>query len=392
MTIIEFFDDNALLNAFSTLLLHPDRLILFGSNLQRMHAFARQMHSLLEMRNQKTDIQVVGIHADNHEEIAQRLQRIITLYPDCVFDVSGGDTPILVSMGALSARHGVPMHTVDPLHNTFSVISGTYPPVNFPVTLSVEEIITLFGGHVSSSFAPSLTNTSFFSDVTAAWSVCRRNSTLWNNAIGAMHTVFQNNDSLFSTVDTKEAKRKLSPQKYAQMKTLLTELSSANLLTGCRITHDTISFSYKNLSVSQLLSKAGTTLELYTYQTAQKFAPSLFQDAKTGVVIDWQPQAQANSFDSVTNEIDVFLTSGVLPVFISCKNGFTNSDELYKLSVVAKRFGGTYAKKMIVLTQFVPDDTFMERAKELGIFVIYNVHRMSSETFAEKLRTGLSKY
>ena len=76
---------------------------------------------------------------------------------------------------------------------------------------------------------------------------------------------------------------------------------------------------------------------------------------------------------------------GTTPIFISCKNGFVDADELYKLSVVADRFGGPYAGRMIVLTQHQPDASFLNRAKELSIRVIQNVHNISTTSFWEKL-------
>ncbi len=387
MTIIEFFDENAILNAFSTLLLRPARLILFGGDLSKMHTFARHLEALLSMRNQKTDIQVVGIDADNHAEISKRLEKIITSYPDSVFDVTGGDTPLLVSIGALSARYGIPMHTANPPQNTISVLSGEYPALEGPVALSAEEIITLYGGRVTEAFAPSFEDTAFLRDVASAWAVCRKNCAAWNTAVGAMHTAFPNHDKLTLSASISEIEKKLSPEKYEKMKDLLKALSEKGLISNLRIGPQTISFTYKNEAIRHLLGKAGTALEMHTYYTSCSL--STFTDAKTGIVIDWQSDLRPRFGDAVTNEIDVFLTSGVIPVFISCKNGLTNTDELYKLSVVAERFGGDYAKKIIVLTQFVPDDAFMERARELGIFVIYNVHRMSDAFFAERISLAL---
>ena len=44
------------------------------------------------------------------------------------------------------------------------------------------------------------------------------------------------------------------------------------------------------------------------------------------------------------------LMRGVIPVFVSCKNGAVDSNELYKLNTVADRFGSIYAKKIIAAT------------------------------------------
>ena len=61
---------------------------------------------------------------------------------------------------------------------------------------------------------------------------------------------------------------------------------------------------------------------------------------------DAQAEAYAREVGAVPrpqetkNEIDVMLMRGVVPVFVSCKNGAVKMDELYKLDTVAQRFGG----------------------------------------------------
>ena len=61
------------------------------------------------------------------------------------------------------------------------------------------------------------------------------------------------------------------------------------------------------------------------------------------------------------------------------------SEELYKLSTVAKRFGGKYAKKILVISKFEPDRSFMERAEEMGIKVIKNVRHLKGADFGKRL-------
>ena len=47
---------------------------------------------------------------------------------------------------------------------------------------------------------------------------------------------------------------------------------------------------------------------------------------------------------------------GLRPIFISCKNGSFLPEELYKLSAVAKHFGGEYAKKVLVTNYLSAND------------------------------------
>ena len=57
---------------------------------------------------------------------------------------------------------------------------------------------------------------------------------------------------------------------------------------------------------------------------------------------------------------------------ISCKSGKMGGQQvlhaLYELETVASRFGGKYAKKVLVTANEL-GDAYMERAKEMGIEV-----------------------
>ena len=73
------------------------------------------------------------------------------------------------------------------------------------------------------------------------------------------------------------------------------------------------------------------------------------------------------------NESDGVMMRGMVPVFISCKNGYIDREELYKLNVVANRFGGKYAKKVLFATSLDDSDYsqfLRQRAKDMGIKVI----------------------
>ena len=100
-----------------------------------------------------------------------------------------------------------------------------------------------------------------------------------------------------------------------------------------------------------------------------------------GVTIVWN---RDNSEDIVrtTNEIDVLTMKGSVPVFISCKNGSFDVDELYKLSAVAARFGSLRAKRVLVATGIgggVRAEHIKSRAESLGVRLIQNAHELKDK-------------
>lgn len=153
---------------------------------------------------------------------------------------------------------------------------------------------------------------------------------------------------------------------------------------------------FKNEQIRRGLSKAGTILELITCLAAReirfKDGTRCYQDAMTGVFIDWDGVVHALTDEVVDteNEIDVILMSGLIPVFVSCKNGAVGEEELYKLNTVAERFGGAYVKKALMGTMLGRNGRskqyFLERARDMGIHVLEGTHELSGEELSAWFR------
>jgi len=74
-----------------------------------------------------------------------------------------------------------------------------------------------------------------------------------------------------------------------------------------------------------------------------------------------------------------------------------DTEELYKLSTVAGRFGNRYARRALVVTSYFDKEDrnyagdgtvnhLRSRARDMQIRIIENVHRMSDAGFAKALR------
>ena len=78
-----------------------------------------------------------------------------------------------------------------------------------------------------------------------------------------------------------------------------------------------------------------------------------------------------------------------MPTFISCKNGYFDANELYKLSSVAERFGSKYSKKLLIASEPSKDTnaykTICERAADMGITLIDGVSDMSDYDLTRKI-------
>ena len=146
----------------------------------------------------------------------------------------------------------------------------------------------------------------------------------------------------------------------------------------------------------ECLTKAGSLLEYYTYKTVlsvKRDGEYVYDDAEVGVVIAWD-----DDVNGTRNEIDCMVMGGVIPVFISCKNGNVETDELYKLDAVADRFGHEYAKTALASTVFFDEDhpsydgdmalmNLKNRADDMGIRLLSKLHQTTEEKFAKQLKS-----
>ncbi len=399
MTIIEFFDKEYLENIAGSLMLSPARVILCGNSTEEMSSFRKNMLWIFEKKNIKTEVEIVNADTKNYASVVSVLNQLIDTYPDCVFDLTGGDPIILVAMGAVSAKRNVPLHTVFPEQFKIKTIeSGQADKTETKCsTLTVEEAIALFGGRISSAFPnkaeiPSLLEGEFYRDLIGLWYILRKNCTNWNVAVDTISSWFSplqaSKESLcFSAPKGFFTNQNKSSYKVTCTGQILKQLIAKGMIRQGYTGNQPVYF-FKNAFVRNALSKSGTLLELYTLHcvlSAKKpDRTPLVGDAISGAVIDWE--YDQNPKDDIKNEIDVLATTGMVPVFISCKNGGVDSDELYKLSTVAKHFGGTYAKKILVMTQANVRRSFLRRAAAMDIHVIRNVHEMSKENLIKHMQ------
>lgn len=392
MTFIEFYERDTIENLCGCLTKVPDRVVLVGDKKKLLETHAARYTRILEERGQNTEFVCRTIPRNDMRQIIRKLTEIVDEFGDCVFDLTGGDDLYLVGAGIVFDRKknegvNVQMHRFNVAQNVVydcdldnnTVFDSVSP------ALTVEENIKLYGGIVvNDSRKPQYTHSwnitpGFRSDIARMWEISRDNFEEWNWQIG-MYKQAENlkepsDDPLKVTVKVSRLREVYREQgrSYYNIFRIRDELVEAGLLRDYeRIDKDELSFRYKNDQIKRCLTKEGQLLEMMIYSAAL----DTYTDTMTGVVIDWDGVVEEeNDGDySTINEIDVMMTHGLVPVFVSCKNGDIDQEELYKLSAVANRFGGKYAKKVLVAsnlengTQF--GNFFRRRAKDMGIRLV----------------------
>lgn len=394
MTLIEFFEKDSIENICSSLTKAPERVILLGDKQKLMQKHAERYKTILQARGVKVEFDWRTVNKNKMQAIIDALSAIVEEYDDCVFDLTGGEDLYLVATGIVFEKYkdrNIQMHRFNVRNNT--IIDGdqdgqTILTENGP-ELSVEENIKIYGGDVvyddrldDKTFKWDM-SADFKKDINSMWEICRQDARLWNTQVcvfEAAEKLTGYTDDLEISVPTEYLKDavKRNGGTYVVIRRIMDGLYTAGLLKEYSIDDDMFSVTYKNEQVKYCLTVAGQVLEMKVFLAAleaqENDGTKTYNDVMNGVYIDWDGDISTdqNGYDT-ENEIDVIMMHGMVPVFVSCKNGYVDKDELYKLNAVATRFGGKYAKKVLVATSLDDSDFsnyLRQRAEDMGIRLV----------------------
>ncbi len=412
MVVIEFFDRSPIENMISALANAPERVVFLGELKQMKKQDAAFRRFLRAIGSEATELEYRGIKIHALHEIVAVLEKVVQDYPGCCFDLTGGDSLSMVAVGIVYERfreQGLELHQYNIRNgNLYDCdLDGVAANSHIP-NLTVEQNIILHGGCIVSSDQrecgtyPWRFDEGFIQDIQTMWEISRANPGGWNHQISVLDEMQQlgryQADGLQFEADiplvTNYFKRR---HLSVNLKGVFYALEDAGLISGLENEGDCFRLRFKDGQVKRCLTKAGTILELKTYLIARSLldpdGTPRYHDMMTGVFIDWDGTVhdQTESIVDTENEIDLILMRGLIPIFISCKNGAVGEDELYKLNTVANRFGGNYARKLLIGTTLGKSDKskkyFLERAKDMQIQVLDGVHELDDTQFSKKLRS-----
>ena len=391
MTYIEFYDVVSLENIATCLSCMPDRVILIGDNKQISDRVELYRRLLADRGHPEVEVIPKSIPKTNLKLAVEKLTGLVDAYDDCVFDITGGDEVLLMALGMVCAAHPdkhIQVHKCNIRDGKMYDCDGDGETVFRDVpTLTVEENIRIYGGEVVYGEIDS-TNTyrwdfseDFLADIEALWRICCQEDRYWNLKCNIFDAICQADGGGGLTVTASLAEvEKLLPHNiyYNFGDRIIPYLLHHGLLTDFSDDGVTVRLTFKNEQVKRCLLIEGQVLELKMYVLAKTLTDSdgnpMYNDAVSGVKIDWDGVRHEQASVDVENEIDILLMHGAVPIFISCKNGIkVEPEELYKLQTVARRFGGHYSK-MVLIAPVVGDNDYTlnlcNRAKEMGIHVI----------------------
>lgn len=364
-TIIELFDKEPIRNILAATLLKPERVVFLGQKDMDKDRILNFFHHM------KLNVEVEFIYVEpNMEYIFQTLEGLYKKYPDSSINITGGSNLELIAAGRISQKYDMPLFYYNAEKNVFINIrnSSQIETRECRVQFDVEDFFVMAGASLNGHGHISIENMTqeTMQDISSLWSIFIENTYNWRNFINyfqtltseASKTLSKNSSSLEETIFTNKL----------FVKEMLKRLYGEGLVKNLTIKGSKINFTYKNYIIKKSINDVGTILELFIYMTANKM--NYFDSIEISAILDWNGINE--EIYNVQNEIDVVLTKGIHPIFISCKSGKPTAKDLGELHTLVEKFGGEHARGIIATTtNFSGFSTAIyKRALDLGLYVI----------------------
>lgn len=376
---IEFFDEEPIENVITNLNFEVDKTIFFGyetvmkSQMTCIERFLKQVCKVREVEFYSVDpYDLMAIM----KAIANVVRREQELGNQVYFDLTGGESLLLVAFGILSQEFSAPMFMFDVKTRELiefccsgNSIGGVAKPR--PITLNLDQFISLYHGTINYRQQKLFKSMSLdgAADIENIWKLSREYGDKWVHYSSILRK-FAPDKNLLMEADKETFLNEFRKNKkigdIKEFHKFMHACSHMGIVKLYAAGKNGYKFQYKNAMIKQLLWDSGSILELYTFM--QESRKKGITDCRVGVHIDWDGIIHQDGTKDVLNEIDVMSIQNNLPTFISCKIGSVDQMALYELETVANRFGGKYAKKVIATAQPISQG-HLQRAKEMGIEV-----------------------
>lgn len=383
--IFEFLGNDSIENVISCMKFKMDKVIFCGHNEMIRQQKQRTERFLIDKCNVRKVV-FLPLSDSDLPSILKTMRDAIERERDAgnhiYFDITGGESLILVAFGMLSVEFDTPIHLYDvPRNELIELEENATKSISrdveeAPVELDLESYIALQGGVINHRLHKNSKNymeSDLGRYILDIWDISQKYAAYWNSFSAFLRNNLVPDDNLQVSKSSNSvvfalqaSKNRLNAPKV--LNEILDKLEEAGVLLDVRHDSKGYVFRYRSEDIKKCLWDGGSILEMYTYQKEKENA----DDCILGVHIDWDGVINKQSGNDVLNEVDVLALKGNVPKFISCKSGKMNADEvlhaLYELETVAQRFGGKYAKKELVTMESI-NHVYRNRAAEMGIKV-----------------------
>ena len=413
IVVFEFLSREPIENVITAMNFQVDKLVFFGNH-EDIISQKERTENFLRKYCAVQSIIFLPLSGSNLQSVLQTMRKEIELElsknAKLFFDITGGESLMLVAFGMLSREYETPMHMYDiykgkllelnsaSLHyderNTEAIkkdnrnaddsalassnekqhLSISSIATKRPVSMTLDKLIEMHGGVINYKLQKDIKDVpdeESREDILKIRKVMKLHSEHWNPFSEFLREnmspdeegrVYRKESTVLKALADSSNKLK-SAHKFYQ---IMEDLARAGAILGLKHSEGKYQFRFKNKAIKGYLWDGGSILELYSYLQEKGHS----DECRVGVHLDWDGVLEGPSGIDVLNEIDVLSLQGYIPSFISCKSGKLSPQQclhaLYELDTVANRFGGKYAKKRLVVTSEI-NEVYQERALEMGI-------------------------
>ncbi|MBO4325835.1 MAG: hypothetical protein J5950_01015 [Clostridia bacterium] len=382
--LIELYDNDALENIISLQLSRYDKLVFMcfkdSDPDQKKRAVIRDIIT----SHTGTEVLFEEASEKNIDSAIKAFDSLLERFPDSFFvaDMTGGDEIFIAALSRFVSNGNVSrfsVHKSDVNKGSLTWMMGAQEPVCAPeeiaLPFSFSDIIKLYGGAVIGSwpeeFSTIMAKKRY--EILRVWNAVKDMSADWNKfcSISYVNGVDPDENGVISRKFSKENEITTSER-------IMQRLEKRGIVKNYEVSRNYLKYKLQpSAETTDLYISSGTALEMYTALAAA--GTGLFRECYTKVLLDCDGIISKWGSDP-TNELDVTIMYGFVPIFISCKNTEPTKEFLYEIKTMADHFGGKYGLPMLVSSKpaFQP---VRERAKEMHIMLIDDVQSLSLKEF-----------
>lgn len=384
-TLIELYDERAIENVLGAEMFRPEDIVFMcQAEIAQDKKYQDKLRAFFHSRGLDVRLHFTECSMYKAESICRQFHEIEAKYEDCAVDITGGTDAALFAAGMFCKETGTPVFTYSRKKNSFYDISNAQFADELKCTLEykVEDFFHMAGGTMRMGRVDNKILTNYLDKYDAFFEIFLKHRRKWPDEINFLQRISQVEfvEDVTTHVDGDYFQKGERGGKLRANPVLLEELQQLGFISNLQVDIEKrISFDFADLNVRSWLRDVGSVLELYMYKKCVE--AEIFHDVVSSAVVDWDG---THNRDSISNEIDVVASRGVVPLFISCKATEVKTEALNELAILKDRFGGKGAKAAIATTEHCNAAT-RHRAAQLGIAVIER-EEMESGAVPDRLK------
>lgn len=370
-TLIELYDERPLENFLAADVFRPERIVyLCPSAIAQSRNEQKKITDYIAWRNMKAETVFMDTSLLHTDKVYRQLETVVSRYPDCAIDITGGSDAALFAAGQFCASTNLPAFTYSRKKQRFFNISNAEFAENVKpeITYKVEDYFLMAGGNMQEGRVESESLYKYYDKIDDFFALFLKFRKQWGRIITWFQRASQQDKNavefslhVHSSVTVKGDRG----NKITIDEVFLQKAEQLGFILNLKKQHeDQIEFDFADRQTRFWLRDIGSVLELYTWKACVD--SGLFNDVLCSTIVHWE---NTENNETVTNEIDVTASFGIIPVFISCKTCPIDTDALNELAILKDHFGGNGAKAFAVSSENTRPIT-RRRASVLGIDII----------------------